>query len=644
MASQNELALYLRLKDELSKEFQNAARKVEGSGRGMEMSLTQATKGAQAGLRSMVSGITAVSAAAAGAEKSVAMVGMSLLTAFASGGPAALGIAAVGAAIGTVVGHFRSLNAEQEREAEIRKKTLEDLREEVRQRRALVDLMNRLGREPTKGELSIDDIQKRINAKRAEMVELEKVERSMRDPKSFLAYINAQDRIRILGGEIESLGRQFVEQDRLLRIEEQRKKVAEDQKRESDRVAAAAGRQKDEWKAVAEWIGSALARLREMQAVAARQALGDMLSSAVDAPLNALRSLVRRPAAEAPVDRVFLENQRALDNEIALIREQNAFRRERLRIEQDLKAELERIAALGVTDPKDVVRLQNRARLIARERAGDVDDREAESKARAAQPFVARGEDLERDLVLLRESNDLRRDRLAIDQEIHQEIVAVQAAFLRGEIGAGTRDDMVAKLEEMRELRQRLVEDEFTLNLRSVGPQLSATWADLVRDGITTGFRSAADIGRNLLLNLGSQFTQLGFNALLSGIPGLQSLFPRGTAAAMGGVFPTGDSPVYPVRYYAAGGITRGPEVVVRGEGSKREAVVPLPDGRTIPVEMRGGGGVHVDLGGVHIGGGGDFLSLPVGEQERIILAHVERALHGRYAQAIAARSRSALV
>jgi hypothetical protein len=38
------------------------------------------------------------------------------------------------------------------------------------------------------------------------------------------------------------------------------------------------------------------------------------------------------------------------------------------------------------------------------------------------------------------------------------------------------------------------------------------------------------------------------------------------------------------IRGYAKGAITTGPELAMIGEGYKREAIVPLPDNRSIPV------------------------------------------------------------
>lgn len=46
-----------------------------------------------------------------------------------------------------------------------------------------------------------------------------------------------------------------------------------------------------------------------------------------------------------------------------------------------------------------------------------------------------------------------------------------------------------------------------------------------------------------------------------------------------------------PLNKYANGGIANTPQMAIFGEGRGPEAYVPLPDGRSIPVTMRGGGG-----------------------------------------------------
>lgn len=64
------------------------------------------------------------------------------------------------------------------------------------------------------------------------------------------------------------------------------------------------------------------------------------------------------------------------------------------------------------------------------------------------------------------------------------------------------------------------------------------------------------------------------------------------TPLASGGVVAGGLGRAMPVRGYASGGpIVDSPHIALIGEGKQNEAVVPLPDGKSIPVNMTGGGG-----------------------------------------------------
>lgn len=78
-------------------------------------------------------------------------------------------------------------------------------------------------------------------------------------------------------------------------------------------------------------------------------------------------------------------------------------------------------------------------------------------------------------------------------------------------------------------------------------------------------------------------------------------------AFADGGIM-TSRGPVQ-LRKYQSGGIASGPQLAMYGEGSGPEAYVPLPDGRSIPVSMRGGSGdTHMTMN-LHLGGGTDSNS-----------------------------------
>ena len=62
------------------------------------------------------------------------------------------------------------------------------------------------------------------------------------------------------------------------------------------------------------------------------------------------------------------------------------------------------------------------------------------------------------------------------------------------------------------------------------------------------------------------------------------------TASAAAGVVGGGRTGIYPPLGYATGGIARGPNAGYPAILHGTEAVVPLPNGKDIPVEMKGGG------------------------------------------------------
>jgi hypothetical protein len=62
-----------------------------------------------------------------------------------------------------------------------------------------------------------------------------------------------------------------------------------------------------------------------------------------------------------------------------------------------------------------------------------------------------------------------------------------------------------------------------------------------------------------------------------------------GIPFAMGGIMTPRGS--LPLRFYEGGGIASSPQMAIFGEGHQNEAIVPLPDGRAIPVNLTGGRG-----------------------------------------------------
>ena len=114
------------------------------------------------------------------------------------------------------------------------------------------------------------------------------------------------------------------------------------------------------------------------------------------------------------------------------------------------------------------------------------------------------------------------------------------------------------------------------------------------------------DIGRMIIQMLIFQAISAGMGALGFGNTMFGGLANGGTVEggvgemtplANGGVVSGGLGRALPVKGYANGGpIVNKPHVALIGEGKYNEAVVPLPDGRSIPVEMQGGGGANVTV------------------------------------------------
>jgi hypothetical protein len=99
--------------------------------------------------------------------------------------------------------------------------------------------------------------------------------------------------------------------------------------------------------------------------------------------------------------------------------------------------------------------------------------------------------------------------------------------------------------------------------------------------GIAAGISQIKEGGTgNTLMGIGSIMASVG-----GAIGGYTKLFGANGGVAGGGWKP------FPVSAFANGGMVKGPTLGLVGEGKYNEAIVPLPDGRSIPVQMRGAGG-----------------------------------------------------
>jgi hypothetical protein len=104
-----------------------------------------------------------------------------------------------------------------------------------------------------------------------------------------------------------------------------------------------------------------------------------------------------------------------------------------------------------------------------------------------------------------------------------------------------------------------------------------------------------------------------------------------------------------PLRRYASGGVATSPQVAISGEGKHNEAYVPLPDGRSIPVSMRGHGGgntsiqtnqFNVTVAAGAGGGGAPSTSQANGGSPEQVGAAVAAALKNQITQVMIEQSR----
>lgn len=145
--------------------------------------------------------------------------------------------------------------------------------------------------------------------------------------------------------------------------------------------------------------------------------------------------------------------------------------------------------------------------------------------------------------------------------------------------------------------------DDYTKALEKAddkSKELKHTTAELSHV-IGTAFEDAVVQGKGLsevLLGLAQDIQRVILRAAITkpienAIGGMVGSMFSGFMFANGGIM-TGAGPL-PLRTYSTGGIANSPQLALYGEGSKPEAYVPLPDGRSIPVSMQGGSGTVIN-------------------------------------------------
>jgi tape measure domain-containing protein len=177
--------------------------------------------------------------------------------------------------------------------------------------------------------------------------------------------------------------------------------------------------------------------------------------------------------------------------------------------------------------------------------------------------------------------------------ELTRERLGAQAGVLGG---LTAEQQALDRLREGYERKKQLVEGI----ANSIGSGIGSA-LNLLIDGTDNWGNSLREIAAGVLKDIARQILQIMVIAPI--VKGLTKAF----GFADGGIM-TNEGPM-PLKTYARGGIANSPQLAMFGEGSMPEAYVPLPDGRRIPVALKGGGGgganvtVNVDARGTEVQG-----------------------------------------
>ena len=230
---------------------------------------------------------------------------------------------------------------------------------------------------------------------------------------------------------------------------------------------------------------------------------------------------------------------------------------------------------------------------------------EKESTDKRYENYVEMAERIKReneDLTVALMTNDKRRVEEQARLEHERAIEKINSMGFEGA--------QVEELMALEDKRYQLQKSQM-IGVRSITRELGMTFTSAFEDAIASG-KKLSDVINSLaqdmlklitrrmitepLMNavagsMDSWFPSLGGSGGVSATAGAYSIdnnpFLNNTFAN-GGIMSSGGS--LPLNKYAKGGIATGPQMALFGEGRMNEAYVPLPDGRSIPVSMNGGG------------------------------------------------------
>lgn len=178
-------------------------------------------------------------------------------------------------------------------------------------------------------------------------------------------------------------------------------------------------------------------------------------------------------------------------------------------------------------------------------------------------------------------------------------------------------DDLVAQEALLTQQKQNLADN---INLtKQLGVEASKAFGDSMQKGIQgviEGTMSMKDAFKGMAKAILQSLAQVLAKMMTMRI--LSSAF--GIPMADGGIIPMAKGGI--IKGYASGGIAKEPTYLVGEAGP--EAVVPLPDGRSIPVDMKGGGTNNVTI---NVDASGSSSTTGNGEQGKALGVAIQAAV-----------------
>ncbi|PPQ34973.1 Prophage tail length tape measure protein [Rhodoblastus acidophilus] len=264
----------------------------------------------------------------------------------------------------------------------------------------------------------------------------------------------------------------------------------------------------------------------------------------------------------------------------------------------------------GSVTPEKVAQIKSTA--MADRQRGDNDRLAAIDIDQIRGPFVSATDsimEMSRQTDLLRATFGKSAEEIAAANDVEK----LRTQYLRAGIDETTLSgDALKKFNEylaetgrrsLQVNRAKIAEEDRQQNVMGSYDLVRSSASDIMSSPLKAMMRgqNAGDAMREAVLRMNDKMFDKGVDLLMKsllGKPGeMGGLLGGGLGDLLGGLWPFANGGIMsasgsiPLKRYASGGVANSPQMAIFGEGSMNEAYVPLPDGRSIPVAMRGGGG-----------------------------------------------------